>query len=99
MARVLAGRRQAGRCRAVSRRNRGRGRCTRLVMLGGGFGRVAAAGINRFRFTGRLGGSTLSPGRYRLIAVPRGAGGQAGAAATVDFVIVSRLARRAVAVR
>jgi hypothetical protein len=66
----------------IDRRRRGR-----RVTLRGSFTRSGAAGANSFRFSGRLGGSELKPGRYRLIATPR-TGGKAGLAATAPFRIV-----------
>jgi hypothetical protein len=99
-ARLATGRRQGGKCRAVNRRNSTRRACARVVHLPGGFAVPAAGGVNHLHFTGRLAGSTLTPGRYRLIAVPRAASGAAGAPARVDFVILRRRgARRPVAVR
>jgi DNA-binding beta-propeller fold protein YncE len=69
--RRTAGRRDArGRCVKRTRRNRNRRTCSRLVTLRGGFTRPGVAGANSFRFTGRLRGRTLRPGRYRLVATP-----------------------------
>ena len=70
-----AGRRVRGRCVAPSRGKRHNQRCTRYARVRGSFGRTGAAGANRFHFTGRMGGRKLSPGGYRLVAVP--ASGQA----------------------
>jgi hypothetical protein len=36
--------------------------------------RVGGPGANRFRFSGRLRGRSLRPGRYLLSATPRGVG-------------------------
>ena len=47
-------------------------RCSRTRALGGGFTRASRVGANRLRFTGRLRGRRLAPGRYRLVATPRG---------------------------
>lgn len=53
---------------------RGRGRrgkhCTRYARMGS-FVHQDSSGANRFRFTGRVGGRTLRPGRYLLQALPR----------------------------
>jgi Calx-beta domain-containing protein len=46
-----------------------RGRGGRWAPVAGGFRRSAVAGANRLRFTGRIGGRRLRPGRYRLVAV------------------------------
>jgi hypothetical protein len=61
-------------------------RCTRYVRVGS-FRRVDRAGANRFRFTGRLRGRKLAPGRYRLKAVPR-FDGRNGRAAARSFRII-----------
>jgi hypothetical protein len=85
--RRASGRRDAqGRCVKPNRRNRSRRRCTRLVTLRGGFSRAGAAGGNSFRFTGRLRGRTLRPGRYRLVATPT-ADGNSGLARSTGFRI------------
>ena len=69
LARARPGRRAGARCVAPGRRPvRRRDRCTRwrrAVTLG----QLAAAGPNRLRFSGRVGGRRLAPGRYRASAV------------------------------
>ena len=67
--RVVAGRRRGGRCRPPSDAPRGK-RCERRVRVRGSFTHTGAAGLNRFRFTGRLAGRPLRPGRYLLKATP-----------------------------
>jgi hypothetical protein len=58
------------RCAAPSKHN-GHGKpCTRFVTLPGSFTVLGVRGTNRFRFTGRIGGRTLRPGRYQLVATP-----------------------------
>jgi uncharacterized repeat protein (TIGR01451 family) len=59
--------------------------CTRYVRRGV-FTRLDFGGAVRFRFTGRLGGKTLNPGRYRLQAVARNLTG-ASKAAKADFTV------------
>jgi hypothetical protein len=82
------GRRAKGkRCVAPTRANRKAARCTRTVTLPGSFTRNGKAGSNSFHFTGRIGGRKLTPGSYKLVAVPT-ANGQAGAAGTRSFRIV-----------
>ena len=77
--RKVAGRRQAGRCRKPTKRNR-RGRsCKRWVRVGKSFTQPAKEGANRFRFTGRVSGRKLKPRRYRLRAVPVNGAGTGGA--------------------
>ena len=73
--RVVAGRRVRGRCVRPTRANRGRPRCKRYRTLRGGFRHTGTAGLNRFRFSGRLRGRKLRPGRYRLVATARDAAG------------------------
>jgi hypothetical protein len=59
----------------------------RQVALRGAFTRPGIAGANSFRFSGRLAGRRLTPGRYRLLATP-GAGGKTGRGAAASFRIV-----------
>jgi hypothetical protein len=66
--RALAGRRVRGRCVRPTRANRGKRHCTRYRALRGGFTHKGTAGPDRFRFSGRLRGRRLRPGRYRLVA-------------------------------
>jgi hypothetical protein len=54
----------------VSRERRGR----KPKKLRGRLRRVGTAGLNGFRFTGRLRGRRLKPGRYLLAATPKGVG-------------------------
>ena len=61
--------------------------CTRYVAVGK-FKRTGTFGANSFRFTGRIGGKTLKPGRYRLVATPRNTAGKVGKALTVGFRII-----------
>jgi streptogramin lyase len=63
-----------------------RKRCTRWVRVGS-FKHVDRAGRNSFRFTGRIRGRKLKPGRYRLQAVPRFAGSN-GKAVKTSFRVV-----------
>jgi hypothetical protein len=83
--RPVAGRRQGKRCVKPTTRNRSHGRCTRSVVAGS-FKHADVGGANRFRFTGRLRGKRLRPGRYVMRAVPRNAAG-VGTTATRAFRI------------
>jgi hypothetical protein len=67
--RARAGRKVSGRCKAVTRRNRKRARCTRFATLRGSFTHSGQTGTNSFRFSGRLRGKKLRPGHYRLVVV------------------------------
>ena len=80
MERRALGRRVGGRCRA-GRPRPGRG-CVRFLRVRGSFVHAGRVGANALRFSGRLGGRTLAPGRYRLVATPAG-----GPAARVAFRI------------
>ena len=82
--RRLPGRRVRGRCVKPRPRNRRARRCTRWVARKGSFNVTGVAGENRFRFTGRLRGRKLPPGRYRLV------GTAAGSRKTASFRIVRR---------
>jgi len=64
------GRRVANRCLAQTRKLRHRPRCLRTITLAN-LTRSAHEGLNRVRFTGRISGRPLKPGRYqaRFIAV------------------------------
>jgi hypothetical protein len=73
------GRRVGKRCVKATKRNRGKRRCSRYANVRGSFTRRGVAGHNRFRFSGRLGGKKLEPGRYRLVAVARDANGKSRA--------------------
>lgn len=82
--RARKGRRRGGKCRKPGRRPRGR-RCTRYARVRGGFNVGGTAGVNRFRFTGRVADRRLRRGAYRLVATPTGA--NAGKAARARFRI------------
>jgi hypothetical protein len=65
-------------------RRRGR----RWVALRGAFARTGTAGANRFRFSGRVAGRRLAPGRYRLVAIARDAAGNPSKVARREFRVV-----------
>jgi hypothetical protein len=65
--RALKGRKVGGKCRKQTAANRDRKRCTRYKALKGGFSHAGAAGQNSFKFSGRIRGKALSPGKYRLV--------------------------------
>jgi hypothetical protein len=60
--------------------------CTRYVDVGG-FSHPDASGLNRFHFTGRVGGHKLPAGTYQLTATPR-SDGKAGTAVSTHFRIL-----------
>jgi len=71
--RAARGRIVGGKCRKQTSANRGKRKCTRFEKLKGGFFHQGAAGANGFRFSGRLRGLPLKPGRYRLVGRTGGA--------------------------
>lgn len=60
----------------------------RCAPVRGSLTTAARPGANRLRFRGRIGGRRLAPGRYRLVATPRGLSGRAGAPVSAAFRIV-----------
>jgi hypothetical protein len=85
--RRVAGARSGRSCVAPSRRLRHARRCTRTLTLGS-FTHSDAAGANRLRFSGRLHGHRLAPGRYTLSARARSSAGLLGTPRSVGFRIV-----------
>ena len=72
------GRRKGRRCVRPGAAKPGAKPCPRTQKLAGSFAHQGAAGQNAFRFTGRLRGKALPPGRYTLVArLPRPATGKA----------------------
>ena len=74
MQKPVPGVKKGKRCVKPPKNPAGKKKCTRFVSLGS-FKRAGAAGSVRFRFTGRLKGTTLLPGSYRLRAVARNVSG------------------------
>jgi hypothetical protein len=60
----------------------------RYLRVPGSFRRVAVAGENRFRFSGRLRGRALAPGSYRLVVRAVDGGGKASKPIRRSFRIV-----------
>lgn len=82
-----AGRRQGGRCRPATSRNRRSPACTlftRLVTLK----TTLAAGRQSLNFAGIVRGEGLPPGRYRVTAVARDTGGRTSAPQSATFTVV-----------
>ena len=78
--------RRGTRCLPTAAPRHGRGRCTRLITLGG-FTHHDRAGANRLHFSGRVRGRKLSRGSYLLTAMPS-ASGRVGATRTKAFRIL-----------
>jgi Domain of unknown function DUF11 len=82
------GRRVGGLCRAATKSLLRRPRCT-LFRKVGTLARTGHAGSNHVVFTGRVGGKTLHPGRYRAIFTATDAAGTSSPA-TIAFAVVAR---------
>jgi hypothetical protein len=82
----VSGRKSGSRCLA-RRPRKHQTRCTRYVSLGSASHRDAAGSV-RVRFSGRIRGHRLSPGRYLLTLTPR-ADGQTGRTVRLAFRIVA----------
>jgi hypothetical protein len=88
--RLAAGRRVGKRCVRPTKRNRKRSSCVRRVRVRGSFAHHDPGGAVSLRFSGRVGGRRLSPGRYLLVAHVRDDAGNPGRPAQAPF----RIARR-----
>ena len=66
--RSSSGRRVEGKCVKPTSRNRARPSCKRWVVQKGSFTVKGKRGSNRIELRGRIGGRTLAPGAYRLVA-------------------------------
>ena len=87
--RALPGRRAGGRCLRPRPRLRRAKRCTRY-RTAGTLKRSGTKGANAIRFTGRIGGRTLRPGRYRALITATDTAGNGSTPRTAGF----RVARR-----
>ena len=86
--RAVPGVKRGRRCVKPSRRTRRGKRCTHFVAVPGAFTHTDSVGVNRFHFTGRVGGRALKPGNYRLTATPRDAAGNTGRPVSSQFHII-----------
>jgi hypothetical protein len=86
--RPLPGRRRGRRCVRPTARNGKAKRCTRYKAVGRfGYASDVPLGVVSFRFSGRVAGHKLKPGRYRLLGVPKDDAGVTGAPAFAAFNI------------
>jgi hypothetical protein len=65
--RKTTGRRDKGKCKTQTRKNRKKAKCTLWKKVTGSFTFPGKAGANSFTFRGRIGGKALKSGNYRLI--------------------------------
>jgi hypothetical protein len=77
----------SGRCLAPRKTEAHTRGCTRFVNVGN-FSHTDAAGAHRLRFTGRLRGTRLPPGAYRLQTRSSVPGGESATTATLAFRIL-----------
>ena len=83
-----SGRKVNGICRAPTRSNRKKNRCTRYVSVGS-LRRRGLTGANAVAFSGRIGKRALAPGRYVVSAVAKDAAGNVSKASTRSITIVT----------
>jgi Ca2+-binding RTX toxin-like protein len=79
------GRKDGRTCKKQTRKNRQKRACILFAAIGK-LSQPGAAGRNTLRFSGKLGGGKLKPGRYRATAVGTAASGKS-APATANFVV------------
>ncbi len=79
------GRKDGRTCKKQTRKNRKKRACTFFSAIGK-LSQSGPAGRNTLRFSGKLNGGKLKPGRYRATAVGTAAGGKS-APATANFVV------------
>lgn len=83
------GRKVGRRCVKPTRRNRARPVCTRFVEVGA-FAQNATAGLNRKRFSGKIGRKRLRPGNYRATLIATDAAGNVSRRRFLNFRVVRR---------
>jgi hypothetical protein len=84
-----AGRKVGKTCKAPTRSNRRRQRCTRYLTVGT-LKRRGLQGANRVVFTGRIGRKALRAGAYRVTATAKDAAGNVSKPSTASFTIAAR---------
>jgi hypothetical protein len=65
--RRLSGRRVGKKCVKKTRANKGKKKCPLYKPVKGSFTHTGQSGRTQFKFSGRIGGKSLRPGRYRLV--------------------------------
>jgi virginiamycin B lyase len=81
------GRKKGKKCVKETKRNRKAKKCKLYKAVRGSFTHSGKAGSNSFKFTGRVGGKSLKPGKYRLVAT---AGSSKSGVKQTSFKIVRR---------
>ena len=94
--RATIGVKRGGRCVKRRRSSPPGRRCIRFEKVRGSFSHAGKAGRNALRFSGRLAGRLLRPGRYRLVAVATDSAGNRSRAANGSFTILASKRRPAV---
>ena len=89
IAQPLPGRKVGKSCKAPTRSNRRRRRCTRYVTVGT-LTRRSLQGPNRVSFTGRIGRRALAPSSYRATLTAKDAAGNISKPSTASFTIAAR---------
>jgi len=64
-----------------------RGRCLRFAAMAGAQTKAGKAGVNSFRFNGKVKRKSLKAGSYRLALTPTDGGGNRGAVVRAPFAI------------
>jgi hypothetical protein len=85
--RSAKGRRVGGRCRAQTKTNRNKPKCTRFVRVPGAVTIAGKAGKTSSKFNARVGGGRLPVGKYRATATATYNAGQASAAVKASFKV------------
>jgi RTX calcium-binding nonapeptide repeat (4 copies) len=88
--RATSGRQVSEKCPAPTRRSQRRKHCARYRTLKGTFEHTGRQGRNSLKFSGRLRGRKLAPGRYRLVSRATDAAGNRSMPKRVKFRIVKR---------
>jgi subtilisin-like proprotein convertase family protein len=85
--RQLPGRKIKGKCTKSKPASKSKPRCKRYLPLGS-FTHADVAGANKLKFSGRLKGRGLKPGRYKLAVVAKGADGKASNTLEAPFTVL-----------
>ena len=87
--RKLPGRLVRGTCVRKTKSNKKRRRCTRFKTVGA-FAQDAVSGDNTKPFSGKIGGRSLAPGRYRATLIATDAAGNASVPSVLNFRVTKK---------